>query len=223
MHEQVSQQGRDWRTLRGPFLPGDRGLVWHLHGGTEPPCDVEQNPALVGVVSNRLQQQIMRNAVEEGPDVQIDHPVLPPTTPTRHSHRVEGGTAPTVAVAVGVEDRLKLVFQQHRCRGLGDPVGHTRHAEHPDPRPMIFRYLHRPHRPGKIAPRTHPVPQCEQVVLLIVCEIGDAYGVHARRPLIGPDLLPRPEHEALINLKRLHLQLRSTHQLLPRKVGITVT
>ena len=35
------------------------------------------------------------------------------TRPTRH-------TSPRpVSVAVGVEDRLKLLFQQHRCRGLG--------------------------------------------------------------------------------------------------------
>ena len=37
----------------------------------QPPIDVEQNPTLVGVVSYRLEQQIMRNAVEKGPDIKI--------------------------------------------------------------------------------------------------------------------------------------------------------
>jgi hypothetical protein len=57
----------------------------------------------------------------------------------------------------------------------------------------------------------------------VVCEIGDADGIHARRPAIGLDLHPRPVNKALVDLKRLHLQLRSTHQLLPRRVGVKVT
>src|SRR6266498_3234749 len=77
-----------------------------------------------------------------------------------------GGAPRTVAVTVRVEDRLQLLLQQHRCRGL-----------------------------------------------------GDAHGVHARRPLIGPDPLPRPIDEALVDLKRLHLRLWPTHQLLPHRVG----
>jgi hypothetical protein len=114
-------------------------------------------------------------------------------------------------------------LQQHRCRCLGNSVGHTRHAEHPDPRAMILRYLHRPHRPGQIAPGTHPIPQLVEVVAFLVCEPGDAHGVHARRPSIGPDLLPRPINEALVDLKRLHHLLWSAHQLLPRRVDLKVT
>ena len=131
------------------------------------------------------------------------------------------GAAPrTIAVTVRVEDRLQLLFQQHRCRGLGHPVRRVRHAEHPDPRPMILRYLHRPHRPREIASRGHPIPQQVKVVPLPRRELGDADGVHARRPVVGPDLLPRLKHEALGDLKRLHLRLGSVHRLLPRRVGL---
>src|SRR3954451_22685874 len=122
-----------------------------------------------------------------------------------------------------MEDWLQPHFQQHRCRGLGHPVRRIRHAEDPDPRPMIFRYLHRPHRPREVAPRRHPVPQPVEVVPLPRCELGDADSVHARRTLVRPDLLPRPIYQALGDLKRLHLQLGSRPRLLPRRVGVGVT
>ena len=42
------------RALRGSLLSGHLGPVRHLHGGYQPPFDVEQNPPLVGVVSYRF-------------------------------------------------------------------------------------------------------------------------------------------------------------------------
>ena len=134
------------------------------------------------------------------------------------------GAAPrTIAVTVRVEDRLQPGFQQHCCRGLGHPVGRVRHSEHPDPPPMILRYLHRPHRSREVASRGHPIPQQVEVVPLALRELGDADGVHARRPVVGPDLLPRLKHQALGNLKRLHLRLGSGPRLLPRRVGLSLT
>src|SRR5664280_793673 len=54
MHEQVGQDGRDRRPLRSSLLPRPQGPIRHLHRRFEPPTDVEQNPAFVGVVSNRF-------------------------------------------------------------------------------------------------------------------------------------------------------------------------
>src|SRR5450755_4289697 len=88
---------------------------------------------------------------------------------------------------------------------------------------MILRYLHRPHQPREITPRRHPVPQPVEVVSLPLAELGDTHGIHARRTLIGPDLLPRPIDQALIDLKRLHLRLGSSRQLLPDRVGHRLT
>ena len=64
VHEKVGDQRRDRRALWGPLLSWREGPVRHLHGGFEPPFDVEQDPPLVGVVSDRFEQQIMGNAVE---------------------------------------------------------------------------------------------------------------------------------------------------------------
>src|SRR5216684_1545217 len=67
--------------------------------------------------------------------------------------------ARAVAVAVGVEDRLQLLFQQHGCCGLGNPVHHTGHTESPYPLPMVLRDVHRPHGQREVGPSTHPVPE----------------------------------------------------------------
>src|SRR5207253_639754 len=47
--------------------------------------------------------------------------------------------------------------------------------------------------------------------------------VHARRPVVGPDLLPRLHDEALVDLKRLHLRLGPGPGLLPLRVGPGLT
>jgi hypothetical protein len=158
------------------------------------------------VVSDRLEQQIMRDAVEERLDVEIEHPVLLPATSTGMDQRVMGRTPRTVAIAVGMEDRLELLLQQPCGCGLRYPVCQHWHAERPDPRPMILRYLHRPHRRRQVTARAHPVPQLVEVVPHIAAEVGDADGVHARRPAVGSDLLPRLNDEVFGDLKRLSVQ-----------------
>ena len=166
----------------------------------------------------------MTNAVEEGPDIEIEHPVLVPTTLASHGQRVMGASPRPVSVAVGMEDRLKLLFQQHRCRGLSHPVCHIRHTENPDPGPVILRYLNRSHRPREVAPRGHPIPQLVEVVHLVGREIVDAHSVHARRSAVRSDLLPRLENETLRNFKRLQLLLlRSICRFLPRGVDLQTT
>jgi hypothetical protein len=80
------------------------------------------------VVRYRFQQQIMGNAVEEGPDVDVEHPVLSPTPPTCHRQRVMGTAPRTIAIAVLMEDRFQRDLQQHRRRRLGDAVRRVRHT-----------------------------------------------------------------------------------------------
>src|ERR1700751_4749403 len=54
-------------------------------------------------------------------------------------------------------------------------------------------------------------------------EHADADRIHARRPVIGPDLLPRLHDQALIDLKRPHLRLGPGPRLLPWRVGPGLT
>src|SRR5664280_374869 len=86
-----------------------------------------------------------------------------------------------------------------------------------------LKLLLQQHRSRKIAPRRHPVPQLVEVALFLAGEHGDADGVHARRTIVGPDLLPRLIDKALRYLKRLHLRLRFNHRLIPRRVDLQLT
>ena len=156
--------GRDRGTLGGSLFPRHHGPVRHLHRRFQPPRDAQQDPPLAGVVSDRFQQQGMRNGVEKGPDIKVQHPILRPAPATAYGQRVMGAAPRTVPVAVAVEDRLQLLLQQHRRRSLRHPVTRIGHAEQTHAFPMIFRYLHAPHRSREIAPRAHPVPQLEQIV-----------------------------------------------------------
>src|SRR5258707_15800845 len=65
----------------------------------------------------------MRNAVEKGPDVKIQDPLLLPGALAGDGQRVMGGPPRMVTVAIGMEDRLKLFLQQPGGCGLGYPVG----------------------------------------------------------------------------------------------------
>src|ERR1700733_12973180 len=161
----------------------------------------------------------MRNGVEEGPDVKVQHPVLRPAPAAAHGQRVMGAAPGTVAVTVAVEDRLQFSLQQHRRRSLRHPVSRVRHAEQTHALPVILRYLHAPHRPREIASRRHPVPQLVEVVPPLLFEQAGADRVHARRPVIGPDLLPRLVNQALVDLKRLHPGPGPGPWLLPLRVG----
>ena len=47
-------------------------------GRTDSSATFRLRRSLVGVMSHRFHHEIVRDTVEEGPDVRIDHPVLPP-------------------------------------------------------------------------------------------------------------------------------------------------
>src|SRR5665213_4314949 len=88
---------------------------------------------------------------------------------------------------------------------------------------MILRYLDGPHRPGEVAPRTHPVPEHIEVVPLGLREPVNAEAVHSWGAAILSNLHPRLKDEALGNVKRLHRLPWLLHQLLPRRVDLKMT
>ena len=59
--------------------PGRQAAVRPLQRRNQPPLHIQQDPPLVGVVGDRLQDEIMIKVVEEPLDVDIDHPVGLPT------------------------------------------------------------------------------------------------------------------------------------------------
>ena len=131
VHEEVREQRRDRRSLWGSRLSRCGGSVSHRHGGFEPPLDVEQHPTLVGVVSDRLHEQIMANAVKEGPRHRDRAPspcsnnaCEPP--PTRHGHFAQAGTGS----CRGTRSAQASLPPASRLRS--EPPG-LPHSPHPEP------------------------------------------------------------------------------------------
>ena len=135
------------------------------------------------------------------------------------------GAAPrTIAVAVAVEDRLQFFLQQHRRRSLRHPVSRISHARANARLPHDLSVSPRP-APARESnsPSSSCSTACTGCPAAARCEQADADRVHARRPVIGPDLLPRLHDEALTDLKRLHLRLGPGPRLLPWRVGPGLT
>src|SRR5262249_45241977 len=121
MHEEICQQGRYdrplWRTLRSTLLTP----VLLLNGGYQPPLDVQQDPRSLHMMANRFHDQFMIQIIKETFDIEIDHPVGPPTSLPRGGDRIQRRSSGTIPVGVGMEMRLHQRLQMH----LDD---HLRHA-----------------------------------------------------------------------------------------------
>lgn len=158
VQEHVGQQGRDRRTLGGPAIALDQTAVPPPKRRLQPPLDVEEDPAQVGVMSHRAQDEVVRDAVEKRLQVQVENPILSPAALPTDPDRVQGRPARPIPVGVRVKMRLHPGLQVSAYDGLGDPVRDRRHPEHPRAA-VPLRYLHRTHRRREVAPRREPIPE----------------------------------------------------------------
>lgn len=192
VQEDVGQHGRERRPLRSPAIARAKGAVRVLQRRFQPPLDVEQEPPLTGVVSDRAQDELGIERVEERPDVKIDHPVVSPTPFATARHRIMRRAPRPIAIRIRVEHGLHERLQVQPGDRLGNPIGDSRHTERPDPLPACLRELHRPHGRRHVAPRGHPIPELEQVPLQVCLKLRDRFLVDTRGTLVGPHLLSRP-------------------------------
>ena len=88
--------------------------------------------------------QVMRDGIKKGFDVQIYDPIEYPASFPRHSHRVKRRTTWTIAVGIWVENRLHLWFQHHLRNRLRHAIGDRRNAERPFAASVLL-YLDKPH------------------------------------------------------------------------------
>jgi site-specific DNA recombinase len=83
-------KGRDDRSLRSSCIPRFNAAIFPLHRGLQPTFHIEHYPAAVGVCPQCLKEQLMWNRVEERLDVEVEHPVVAPTTLARRAHGIDG-------------------------------------------------------------------------------------------------------------------------------------
>ena len=128
VHEQVRQDRRNRRPLRGSLVSLHKRAVRALQRRFQPPLDVQQHPAAVGDRLHRTNHELPGHGVEELLDVEIDHPVVLPAPLPAYPDRVVGRLLRAIAIGVRVEPRLHQRLQEHGCRRLRDPVGDRRYA-----------------------------------------------------------------------------------------------
>src|SRR5215813_6120112 len=70
----------------------------------------------------------MRYVVKESLDVQIDNPGTSPTPLFTYLHRVQRRLTRTIAIGIGVKDRLHVRFQDHSHYRLRYPISDGGHG-----------------------------------------------------------------------------------------------
>ena len=209
MQEQVGQQRAHDAALRRPFRPL-QGAIRTLGGSTKPPPNVQSDPGKVRVMCHGPLDQIMRNGIKEGFDIQIDDPVGAPASLPRHAHRVERRPAGSIAVRIRVEMRFHLWFQNHLHDRLRHAIGNRRNAEWARAA-TVLRYLDEPHGRREVRARRHPIPDLVEVALQILLERRQGLAIHARSTSVRLHPLVGFPNELLRNVVRLCLR----HRLLP--------
>ena len=102
MEKEICEQRRDRRPLWGTTLPLLQGAVGVLYRCFQPPLNVQHHPFLVGVRLHRLDDEVMRNVVEEPGDVTLQHPRVRETTRPACRDRIQRRT--TRPVPIGAPD-----------------------------------------------------------------------------------------------------------------------
>ncbi len=184
MEKEIRQEGTDDPALRRSSFPADEAAIRHLNGRSQPSFEVEQHPRAVRMLAHRPHQQLPIDIIEEGFDVQIEHPVVAPAAPPRHADCIERRFAGSISVGVVVKmwfhERLQGSFDHH----LGDAVGDRGYPQRPGST-IVLRYVHPSHRRRKVAAGRQPIPQLVEVVRKISLEVRDRLPIHASRTLVG--------------------------------------
>jgi len=119
--------------------------ILHLHRRLQPALDVEQHPPTVRMMTDRLEHQLPIDTVEEALDVEIEHPVAPPTALASRAHGIDRRFAGPVAVGVGMKHRLHDRLQVATDDFLANAIGDRRNSQRP--RSAIrLRNIDPPHR-----------------------------------------------------------------------------
>jgi hypothetical protein len=88
--------------------------------------------------------EIMRNGIKEGSDIQIDDPVSLPAAFPCHAYRIKRRTSGSIAVGVAVEHGFHQRLQDHLGDRLRHAIGNSRNAEWARAA-RFLRYLDEPH------------------------------------------------------------------------------
>jgi site-specific DNA recombinase len=91
------RSGSNDAPLRGASLTRHQRPLRSFHRRCQPALDVQKNPRDSAVLSERSQEQLVINVVEQTFDVELDDPVVVPASPPHQRHRIQGRTPWSIA------------------------------------------------------------------------------------------------------------------------------
>src|SRR5262249_53494305 len=107
MPYQSGSMDRDRRISRAGN-PRARTTMIQLAWLWQPPAHVEADPGKISVVCHGAFDEVMRDGIKEGFDIQIDHPVVIPTAFPRRRHCVKRRTSRSIAIGVSYQPASEL-------------------------------------------------------------------------------------------------------------------
>jgi hypothetical protein len=213
VQKQVRQQWRNNTTLRRASIsPGQRTIL-PLHRHSEPTFDIQQHPLAVRVTPNSFHQKSMVDLVKQAPDVELQHPVVPPAPFAGDLYGLMSRLARSIAVRVLMKIWLDLRFQDKLHHRLSYPIRNGRNPKG-SLSPRLLRYRNSPYRRRKITPGGHAIPNPIQVVAERSLKLGKGLLVNTGCSTIGLYSLVCFPYKPLWNFKRLCRR----HSFLPLRV-----
>src|SRR5262249_53557762 len=80
VEKQIREHGTDYCPLRRSFLTANQCPIRHKDRRFQPPLHVQQHPRAFRVSPYGTHQKFMIDFIEEAFDIEIQHPIVPPTS-----------------------------------------------------------------------------------------------------------------------------------------------
>src|SRR5438445_9447010 len=115
--------------------------------------------------------------IEEGANVEIERPGIPPTALSCDTHGLQCRFAWSVPIGIRMEVFLQLRLQVPFDHGLGDAVRNSGNSQLPLPAPSLVD-LHSPHGRWKVAAGRHSIPELVEIAFQLHVKLLDRLIVH---------------------------------------------
>src|SRR3954453_1125582 len=201
--KQICQHGTYYCPLWCSSVSRNQGAIRHAYRCLQPPLQVEKDPFAVGVSTHGQHQEPPVDLVEEALDVQIEHPIVIPTTASGHEQCIMRRFSWTISIGIlvehGFQDRLQVTLDDH----LSDSVGDRWNTKRSGSSRISLRDVYTSHGRREIASRAHPIPDPIEILTQIPIEVLKGLLVYPRRTPVRLHLPIRFPYIAFSYTKRL--------------------
>jgi hypothetical protein len=130
------------------------------------------------MLSHRAEKQFVRNRIEIGFDVEVEHPGITPAALSRNSNRIQCRFPRPVSVRVGMEVFLQFRLKIPLDHRLGDSIGDSGNSQWPESASSLLD-VHTLHRRREVTAGRHPIPEFVEIVCQVPVKLFDRLIVHS--------------------------------------------